>query len=447
MTYDAFLRRDGYSVAKYRKALNASQYLSPDELAALQWSRLLRIVRHAYDSSPFYRERFRRVGFEPEDLRSPEDLRRLPILTKDDLRSSLDSMFATGFTASNTIRKRTGGSTGVPVRVHMDYEAASQKRAAVERHDGWAGWRPGVPLAAVWGDTEKSLPWRQRLRNTLSSRANYLDTLVFTEERLRAFLDYLCRSRVPVLMGHAHSVYRLAQFALSEGITPPVKAIITTAMSLSSEERTSIEEAFRASVFNRYGCEEVSLIASECDRHSGLHVFAEGLLLEFQDNGYSGVPARLIITDLLNFGLPLLRYDIGDYVVSSSSLCTCGRGLPLLKDVSGRVADFLYTPEGTPIFGISVLDTFVIHIAGVRQAQLEQLTLDSLVVRIVRNSDFSDESLQQLEATLRRVFGPRMRWDVEYCEQIGLTPAGKYRFSICRINEAQCSRSLMPGEQ
>lgn len=436
ITYDAFLRGDGYRLREHRRDLAASQYLSLDALQALQLERLKRLLAAAHATNDFYRERFRACGFEPGDFRDLSDLKRLPILTKDEIRRQLAGRPSAGYGPKEILPKRTGGSTGVPLRIGVDLPAVSVKKAATERHDGWAHRRPGDRLAAVWGDTGGARPWRERLRNALTGRAFYLDTLHFTPAAIDAFVGRIRRYRPPVLMGHAHSVFRLAEHLREHGIDDlGFRSIITTAMVLTETERRAIEAVFRAPVFNRYGCEELSIIASECDAHRGLHIFAEGLCVEL-DGKRDDEPRPLIITDLLNRATPLIRYEVGDLGIAEPGTCPCGRALPRLREVSGRTADFLFTPDRVPVFGISILDTFVIHIPGIKQCQIVQDRYDHLDFYIVRDAAFSDESLARLGRNVGEIFGDRMRYDVHTVEAVAQTERGKYRFSICRIEEA-----------
>jgi len=432
VTHDAFLRRDGYDPRRHRTALAASQFLSTDELRALQLARLRDIVAAAA-GHPFYRRRFRACGFEPGDLRDFADLARLPLLTKDDIRDGLGATLADGYSRGEVVHKRTGGSTGVPVHVDIDRAAMSLKKAATERHNGWAGLFPGDRLAAVWGDTSAAQPLRARLRNAMTARAFYLDTLRFDPPHIEAFLAQVRAKRPRVLMGHAHSIFRLAEHVRDRGGKISFGGVITTAMVLSPTERRVIEEVFRAPVFDRYGCEELSIIASECEAHQGLHEFAEGVFVELAGER-ADLPRPLILTDLSNRAMPLIRYEIGDYGVAEAGACPCGRGLPRLREVSGREADFLFTPDRVPVFGISILDTFIIHIPGIKQAQIVQDRYDHLLLRVVREARFTDESLALLGRRVREVFGERMRHEVAFVERIEPTASGKYRFSVCRID-------------
>jgi phenylacetate-CoA ligase len=406
-------------------------------LAHIQLAKLKELLLKANSTNAFYRRAFMGCGFDPKGFRGFSDLAKLPVLGKEQIRNELVHHLSEGFERDKTVHKRTGGSTGVPIHIYMDFEAASFKKAAAERHDGWAKRAPGDSIGAVWGDTDGPQPWRTRLRSALTDRAFYLDTLKFDQEHIEAFLARLVKIRPPVLMGHAHSVFRLAEYVRDHGISRiSFDGIITTAMVLTDVERKVIEEVFQSPVFNRYGCEELSIIASECEEHTGMHIFSEGLYLECLGDD-SSVPRKLIITDLANVAMPLIRYEIGDCGILATGQCPCGRGLPRLLEVSGRTADFLYNPDGVPIFGISILDTFVIHIPGFKQVQIVQDKYDHLVFYVVRDEACSEESLSLLRKNVREIFGSRMRYDVTFVDKVELTAGGKYRFSICTIDGAR----------
>lgn len=443
-TYDYFIRRDRYDIDHHKKELDSSQHLSMDALSELQLEKLKKLLAFCYEYNGFYRKRFDQCGFRPDDLTDISTLEKLPLLTKDDIRNASDQMFSDGYTRQNTIHKRTGGSTGVPVHVYVDLNAAAIKKAAAMRHNAWADLVPGVRTACVWGDTDKPLPLKERIRNILTERAFYLDTLKFDEKHIETFLGKIRTLHPQIMMGHAHSVYRLAEYVREKGVGGiSFKGIITTAMVLTDVERKVIEDVFQSPVFNRYGCEELSIIASECEAHRGMHIFAEGLYLELLGND-ENLPRKLVITDLLNYAMPLIRYEIGDFAVALPGKCPCGRTLPRLKAVSGRTADFLYTPDRKPVFGISILDTFVIHIPGFKQVQIIQNRYDHLDFNIIKDDKFSEESVARLKRNVTEIFGEKMRYDVNFVDSIKQTEQGKFRFSICNIDKDRNDR--MPLE-
>ncbi len=435
-TYDFYLRRDGLKMKGLREELDLSQYLSADELRNRQLSALKNILSYGYEHNQFYRTRFENCGFVPNDLTDFSHLEKLPILTKEDIRQAAESMFSDGYTKDNCFFNRTGGSTGVPLRTYMDAAAVSSKKAATLRHNSWAHMIPGDRVACVWGDTDKPQSFKVRLREKLTERPFYLDTLKFDSEHIESFLKKIKKFRPPVMQGHAHSIFRLAEYVRDNKIDDiSFDGIITTAMVLNDSERETIEKVFRSPVFNRYGCEELSIIASECDAHNGMHIFAEGLYVELLDDS-ENQPGKIIITDLVNRAMPMIRYEIGDYAIAAEGKCPCGLALPRLKEVSGRVADFLYTPDKKPVFGISILDTFIIHIPGFKQVQIVQDKYDFLDFYIVRDNDYSENSLGILKKNVEEIFGPKMQYDVHFVERIEQTERGKFRFSICNIDKA-----------
>lgn len=427
-------RRWGLHAPELRRQLNRTQYLSPDALRARQWQSVRETVENAAHGSPFYRERFRELGFEPGDLKSWSDFEALPLLTKEDVRANLDSMIHEGADKESLFHKRTGGSTGVPVHLYWDSDARRHKSAVVARHDGWAGFRLGMKRAALWGDTDKRLPWKERLYKALCERTIYLDTLKMDAEYLHEFVGAMRRHRPFLLVGHAHSLYFFTEFLVDQNVEGlSVGAIISTAEALSSSERTAIEAYFGPVVFDRYGCEELSLIASECEAHDGLHVSAEGLYVEVLDEPGASA-GRLVVTDLTNRGMPFLRYEVGDMARFAEGVCSCGRGLPRLEKVFGRTSDILYAPDGRKISGISILDTFVIHVPGVRQAQIVQDAIDHVHFNVVRDENYSPETETRIRESVLEIFGPEMGHDIRHVDSIQPTPRGKYQFSVCEID-------------
>ena len=413
--------------------LGESQYLPEERLRARQWERLTELLTFAYANNSFYRARFEAAGCLPQDISSPERFSEFPILSKDDIRTAGDRLVSQGCSKKDLLWKRTGGSTGVPLQLYWDENARRFKHALVYRHDRWAGYVPGVRRAALWGNVKPPGGLRAKLYSALCSRTVVLDTLDMSEGRLESFVGRLRSFRPEILFGHGHSIFVLADFLKERGIEDiALRGIISTAEVLPPHERAVVEEVFGQIVFDRYGCEEVSLIASECEAHDGLHIAAEGLYVEIL-GGDEVTPGKLVVTDLVNRGMPFIRYEIGDMATTRPGPCACGRGLPRLGRILGRTTDLLYSPEGRAISGVSIMDTFTIHIPGLKQTQIIQDERDHLVFRVVRAPDFESGSLDALEAAVRQCFGERMRYDVEYVESIPLTERGKFRFTICRI--------------
>lgn len=429
-----YLRWTGSTALSHYRRVSRSQYWSEDRIRRGQWRALQDLVRYACDHSRFYRARFRNLGATPDDIQSFADFARLPLLTKSDLREAAADLRSDAFEESELLSKRTGGSTGVPVRLHWDRRAEEAKAGIAMRHDDWAHFHVAAKKAALWGNVAPRTTLWRKATGVLHERTIFLDTLEMDERSMLAFVAAIRRTSTRLLFGHGHSIYHFARFLRDRHITDlRFDGIISTAEMLPPGERRVVEGVFGDIVFDRYGCEEVGLIASECERHDGLHVAAEGIYVEILD-GTEREPGRVIVTDLVNRGTPLLRYEIGDLATVRPGACSCGRGLPRIGGVTGRTSDVLYTPEGKAISGISLLDTVTIHIPGFRQVQVVQEALDEITFNVVKDEGFGESSLRMLAEAVAKYFGASMKHRVAFVDKVPLTGRGKFQFSVCKLD-------------
>jgi phenylacetate-CoA ligase len=423
-----------------------TQYDDPKTIEERQWKSIQELVVHAYQTVPFYKQRFDETNVRPDTLRGWDDFRRIPPLTKADIRAAGDSLLSSSVDRSQLIVKKTSGSTGVSLVIRLTEDARQFKRACVLRSDEWSGWRLGERIAMLWGPSAYlENGWRGRLRNALLERCIGLNTLKMDEAALDQFLRALRRRPVSLIFGHAHSVFLLAEFARTAGfrdIRP--KGIITTAMVLHEFQRRAIEDVFGCNVTNRYGCEEVSLIACECERHHGLHVNSDGVYLEIERDGEPasvGTPGSILVTDLVNRAMPLIRYQVGDVGAWAGRACPCGRGLPSLERLEGREADYVTTPAGELVSGISLTENFAVQVPGIAQLQIVQETIAQFRFRIVRGPDFGPASDARLKLLVEERFGPDVSFVTEFVDRIPQEPSGKYRFCISRVPNAFTERA------
>lgn len=422
--------------------LEAERGLSRDERQARQLARLQAIVRHADATVPFYRERFAAAGFAPGDLKSLADLKKLPLLAKADIRERGRDLLSTAADLGPLMSRKTSGSTGVSLNFFNDDACAQWKRGVELYRNRWTGWRLGEYRAMVWGNPPAMDTFRARLRNDLLERGFYLDTLRMNDAMMDTFAAQVRTIRPTLMFGHAHSLYLFAQFWRARGLPSyRFKGIISTAMVLHDYERAEIEAVFETKIFNRYGCEEVSLIASECESHQGLHLNDDSLVVEVEpDHAAYGAhgfgpegEGRVVVTDLWNRGMPFIRYVVGDMAVPTERVCACGRSYPLIERVAGRIADYLLTPDGDRVSGISLTENFATLIPGVVQVQIVQEKLDELNIRLVPAPEFNVDSETCLAGLVRDRFGDTMRYTIERVERILPEPSGKYRFAICKV--------------
>jgi phenylacetate-CoA ligase len=207
-------------------------------------------------------------------------------------------------------------------------------------------------------------------------------------------------------------------------------------MVLHDFERSLVEDVFGCRVTNRYGCEEVSLIACECEEHRGLHVNMDTLHVECVRDGKpapAGETGAVVVTDLTNRGMPFIRYLVGDTARMAGEPCACGRSYPMIASLEGRVADYVRTPEGEYISGISLTENFAMVLDGVKQMQIVQDRIDHLRFRVVPCGEADLRG--QIAALVRERFGDSMHHDIEYVRSIQSETSGKYRFCISTLDQ------------
>jgi len=434
VTYPVWDVYDGGGRLAELRSLQRSERWTPERLGELQLERARAMVGYAYEHCRFYRERWKSAP----TIASLQDFSRIPVVTKADIGAHTNDLISSQFESAKLIGAKTGGSTGVALRVYFDEDCQKARNAAAMRTDGWAGWRPGSMIAGLWGTPPVPRTLKEKIRNTFHDRAIYLDTMRLDEQSMSDFAATMRRLEPEMLFGHAHSLFIFAQFLQQRGIAvPAVDGIISTSMMLIDSERKVIEAVFGSPVTNRYGCEEVGLIASECEEHRGMHLNSEHVFVEFlREDGSPAQPGeegRIVVTDLMNKGMPLIRYAVGDMGVPSERRCACGRGLPIMERLTGRTADFLKRRDGSRVAGISLVEKTLTAIPGIGQLQIVQEQLDEFVLNLVPSPDYTEQAGRELDAVLRKEFGGDIRIQLNRVERLAQERNSKYRFSICKV--------------
>ncbi len=420
------------------KQLHNLEYAESDKLKQLQEEKLARLIKHAHKTSDWYRPLIEQAKIDPEKKIILEDLKKLPITTKMDIRENTLRFISTDYPLNKLVTAKTGGSTGVSLNLYFD-ELCQQKRNAAQMYaDELANWEIGTRVAAVWGNPPVARTFKQKLRSYLLERTIYLDTMDLNPKSMTAFIKHWQQFQPEVIFGHSHSIFIFAKYLVENKIQAlRPQGIVTTSMMLLDHERVIIEQAFNCRVTNRYGCEEVGLIAVECDRHEGMHINSPHIILECLDANDQpvarGAPGKLVITDLNNFGMPLIRYRVEDVGVFADEPCSCGRTTPLLKRLEGRIADFLKKTDGGQVAGVSLVERTLTKIAGIEQMQLVQEKLNEIIINRVKGAEYTPATDQELIAEFSEVFGEAVSLTINDVEKIPQEKSGKYRFSICKI--------------
>jgi phenylacetate-CoA ligase len=274
------------------------------------------------------------------------------------------------------------------------------------------------------------------VRNALLYREVVLNTFDVREANFAQFLAELRRRKVRYLQAYSRSLLMFAEYLSNQGIEPPpLESAITTAECLTPDERKFIEQTLQCPTFDRYGCREFSVIASECERRDGMHLAAETMLVEFVVGGRPAQPGEvgeILVTDLLNEAMPFIRYKIGDMGAPLDGSCPCGRGLPRMQMVAGRVTDFIHTPDGRWLSGVAINTYLISQIPGIRQAQITQDQCDHLRFRLVESGQGRQAAEDFLRAQVPKMFGRDMSYSSEWVAQIPPEASGKIRVTVSR---------------
>jgi phenylacetate-CoA ligase len=421
--------------------LEKSQYFNQQDLQKLQLKRLQKLVRYAYENTDYYRNIMDQSGVSPDDIKQLSDIEKLPILTKQLIQENTESMISKKHRKGDLIKDSSGGSTGEPTIYYKDLERHNLRRADQIRHDRWTGWDLGKRKALIWGaqrDLKAVQSFRENILATYLDRQWELDAFEMSNSEMKSFTRQLEKLQPSMILGYANALELYANYLLEQEPNHKIKidGIVSSAETLTEEKRSTIEKAFGCKVLNRYGSREVGLIASECKSQNGLHINAENILLELVDDKGHAVSkgnGDILITDYWNFGMPLIRYKLGDVGTVSETNCDCGRTLPLLGSVAGRSGDFFVNQEGGKIHGEYFTHLFY-ELPQVKQFQMIQESLELVNLIIVETSEQSDKRyLDPVISKTQEMLGSNVQVDIQYAQQIKPTSTGKLLFTISKV--------------
>lgn len=425
------------TMRRFRRLKN-SQHWSGDALATLQSRKLARLLQLANAHCPFHARRFKDAGLNPHhptpDL---ERLRRLPLLTRDEIRDHLADMTWLAC-PGGAFPYSTGGSSGEPLKFYFDRPRQSADWAARWRARSWWDVQPGDPELLLWGAPvelkaqDRLRAWRDALLNQ-----HLLNAFEMTTPRMDAYLATLQSHRPACVYGYPSSLALLARHARERGLqpgelgSPRLKAVFVTGEVLVAPDRQAIEQAFAAPVVIEYGCRDGGLLACQC-RAGRLHVPQENVIVEVLDP--TGQPVRpghtgeVVVTNLECLATPMIRYRTGDLAVAGDGSCPCGSASMTLLQVTGRQTDQIVcrTPRGLKRMHALALIYVLREADGIRQFRITQQSLDAIDVEIVPASAFTAAVEQTVLRNLQRRLGPDMAIRLRRCEHIAPTRSGKH---------------------
>jgi phenylacetate-CoA ligase len=441
--FATLLERERYGgrYAEYQELLARTEHFSRAELEAYQDERLRDVVEHAYANVPYYRRRFDELKLKPSDIRERQDLPKLPLVTKEEIRVHFDDLRSRDVSQRALRTGHTSGTTGTPLTVGYDHPTIWITYAVFDRHYRWAGLRMGRDgdrIAVARGNVivpldQKGPPfWRfNRRQNQM-----LLSSFHLSRTNLPAYFEALTQFRPAVLDGYPSTLYLLAKYLQNRGETFQLRAAVTSSETLFDFQRQAIEERFACKVFDYYALAERAVFANECERHEGHHVAMEYGLTEMIDaEGQQvrpGVTGKLVGTTLHNKAMPLIRYVTNDMTAMKPHACTCGRALELMDDVTTKAEDVLTLKDGR-LISPSVLTHPFKPLDCIEGSQIVQTAPDVVTVRLIPGATYTDAHTHHLVSELKSRLGEDVRIDVQMVDALETAANGKFKWVISQV--------------
>lgn len=400
----------------------------------MQRKRLRTIIKHAYENVPFYHRKFDMVGIKPDDVKSVEDLAKVPITTKTQVQeASLDSFIARNVNLNICVKRATSGSTGIPLtlvasRSAIDFELALTFRTYLE--DGMKPWHKMARFTEQ-RNMQLRQHWLQRLGLI---RIKYVSVF----ENIEKQFSIVRELKPDVIRGYSSCLELLARFCDDHGERVKTQTVFTGAELLDKGAREIINSVFGTELFDLYVSMEFGLISWECEAHAGYHINADSLVVEFIKNGESvrpGEKGSIVITSLFNPAMPLIRYNIGDVGIPSDESCSCGRTLPLMQLVEGRTGDYLTTLDGRIISPTVFFPYPFEDVTWIKQFRVIQENREKILFQIITKDGFKpvEDHLEAAKAKMKQLFGENMDISFQVVEKMQANSSGKLRKIVSHV--------------
>lgn len=428
--YPATLLR-GEFVWKHIRAYEQMQWKSHEEILKYQATQLKKLLLHANKTVPYYHSLFKDNNISVNNIKNLDQLSQLPIITKADIVKHSKNLHSKKnfYLPSN---KTTGGSTGQAVTIKKNANALARERAATWRAYNWAGIGIGDIQARFWGTPLSSKGKLLSKAVDYISNRTRLSAFNINSCSLENYYQELTKLKPTYLYGYVSMILEFANSITKKGYPTfdSLKCVITTSEVLNKDSRRTIETALNIKVFNEYGCGEVGSIAHECE-HGSMHIMAENVIIEIDtSNSPDEKSGKIIVTDLHNYAMPLIRYDVGDYATLSSQTCPCGRGLPIIEKIHGRAYDIIMDIDGNkyhPEVLMYIFENLKTNNAGISQFQVIQKDASLLKINLIKGPNYHNDTEKLITERIHLDIHQDFHIDFNYVNKINREDSGKLR--------------------
>jgi phenylacetate-CoA ligase len=416
---------------EYLKTMK-NPWKSVETVKKIQEKMMRNIISFAYHNTRFYKEKFKKAGITPSDIQSLADLKKIPVVTKDQVRENPESLFASGYTRENSIVEQTTGSTGKILPILHNNEAISHFYAISFRMYWRWGYRPFDKLAYIGhGKTQQTMLDKSGL-----SRRKFIS--IFLSEREQ--IEVIKKFNPDVLCGYPSTIKGIMNEITADDLAHiNLKFILLNSELLPDKLRAQAAQIFGADVFEEYSSYEVYFMAHECPLHN-YHIVMDNVILNFLDDNHEevspGEQGRIVVTSLVNKAMPFIRYDLEDMGVPSDKICECGWNFKLMELLEGRKDDFLVMPNEYLMSPRKVVPV-VEMTPGIKEFQIVQETRDIITIYIVKDENYTQKAEQALKEQLHTLFKTSgcqefITINIEYMDKIP-RKRGKLRIVISKV--------------
>lgn len=430
-----------YKAAKDREGFSKEKWLD------YQNEQLRKIVLHTYKHVPFYKRKFHEARLSSGELTkiNSDSLHHLPVIIKDELRQ-----FGTS-TLLSSVRERRGqffassGSTGTPARILFSHAMHQRWFALFEaRVRNWAGVNSFIPRGMIGGrriigDAENQPPF---YRYNSFEKQVYFSAYHISKRNAEDYLQGMNKHHVEYMTGYAMSNFFLARFFKELSIeAPQLKSVITSSEKLTKEMRKVFTEVYNCKTFDGWSGVEACGLISECE-HGNLHISPDAGIIEVLDDDMqpveAGVAGTVYCTGFLNYDQPLIRYNIGDSIILSNETCSCGRAMPVVKEIIGRTEDVVIGKDGREMVRFHSIFN---GMAAIKKAQVIQESLDDIIVKVVVEDKLLQKERVLMASRIKSQLGDVTVF-IEEVENIPLAANGKFKAVISKIKRKEKALAL-----
>lgn len=427
--YKAYKVRNGGCYWKHREEIRKRSNMTLGQLQEYQRVRYKTFVEAVIEKSSFYKKRLSSIA----DVSNIDNLQKIPILTKEVLRQHIETVYS--ISKDKGVVSKTGGTTGKSLEVIFTKDNMQERFAMLDDFRARFGYELGKKTAWFSGKdllTSNDIKKKRFWKMDLLYKVRYYSTFHIKEDYLKHYIDDLVRFLPEYIVGFPSSIMEVAKYGLTNNYDFPadtVKAIFPTAETITHEMRKVIETFFKTKMYNQYASSEGAPFIFEC-QNGNLHLELQSGTFEVLDeNDQPSSSGRLILTSFTTDGTPLIRYDIGDSITleEEDKTCDCGNHNTLVKEILGRVDDYVYSPENGKINLGNVSNTLK-DTKGIVRFQAVQDELNKIQLLVVKdNITFDKSSERKFVQNWRDRIGYLMELTIKYVDQIPVEKSGKFR--------------------